>query len=46
MAENKRLRTENERLLKRIHQQKMLLELQKQVSKILNVKLPTLEGSE
>jgi transposase len=42
-AENKQLRLENERLQKRIRQQELLIELQKKVSEILNVKLPKLD---
>lgn len=39
-AENKRLKLENERLLKKLKQQEMLIDLQKKVAEILNVNLP------
>lgn len=42
-AENKKLKMENERLKRKLQQQEMLLDLQKKVSEILNVKLPKLD---
>lgn len=44
-AENKRLKQENERLVKKLRQQEMLIDLQKKVAEILNVTLPKIDES-